>query len=233
LNSAIRFGEYRERGDYHKKVDPTWSYYPIYIRKMAWIERFIREKATKDWLILDVGCGEGVLVEEFAREGYRIFGIDLNYASLFVHRGDLCHLPYATAAFDLLLCLDVIEHLALLSHHAALQEMARILKPAGRAVFSVPNLAHLDSRLRFLLRGQLVRTSSVEKHPGDRPIGEYLAMMSHAGFRVDQRIGIKMTLPKRVMFWLRHKLSQRIIYWSDAPASLCFLNIIVCQREDR
>jgi 2-polyprenyl-3-methyl-5-hydroxy-6-metoxy-1,4-benzoquinol methylase len=199
---------------------------------MAWLERFIREQVSKDWLILDAGCGEGVFVERLTREGYRIFGIDLNYGSPFVHLGDLCSLPYATGTFDLLLCLDVIEHLDLLIQQVALQEMARILKPAGKAVFSVPNLAHLESRLKFLLRGQLVRTSNIKKHPGDRPVGEYLAMMSHTGFRVFERIGIKMTLPRVVKSWLSHELSERVMYWSGAPASLCFLNIVVCQREN-
>lgn len=230
--AAIRGGEYARRGDYHKKPDPNWSYYPIYVRKMAWVERFISERVPKDWLMLDVGCGEGMLVEKLASEGYRILGIDLNYGSSFVHIGDLCHLPYATATFDLLFCLDVIEHLNLLAQQTSLQEMARILKPTGEAVFAIPNLAHLESRWNFLRRGQLLRTANIKKHPGDRPIGEYLTMMTHAGFRLVECTGIKMTLPEGIRSWLGHKLSERVVYWTGAPASLCFLNILVCQKKD-
>lgn len=230
--SVIRASEYATRGDYHKKLDPNWSYYPIYVRKMAWIEQYVHQRVPKDWHILDVGCGEGLLVEKFAAEGYQIWGVDLNYGSSFVHLGDLCRLPYPTGTFDLLFCLDAIEHLDLLSQQTALDEMARVLRPGGQAVFAIPNLAHLESRWNFLRRGQLLRTANIKKHPGDRPIGEYLTMMTHAGFRLVECTGIKMTLPEGIRSWLGHKLSERIVYWTGAPASLCFLNILVCQKKD-
>jgi SAM-dependent methyltransferase len=140
-------------------------------------------------------------------------------------------LPYATATFDLLLCLDVLEHLNLLAQPAALQEMARILRPAGQAVFTIPNLAHLASRWHFFRHGRLLRTADIQKHPGDRPIGEYLAMLRNAGLRLIERTGIEMTLPKGVKSRLGPKLSERIMYWTAAPASLCFLNTLVCQKE--
>ncbi|MBA2258691.1 MAG: hypothetical protein H0W18_07335, partial [Acidobacteria bacterium] len=41
--------------------------------------------------------------------------------------------------------------------------------PGGELLVSVPNLAHLQSRIQFLLRGRLIRTASELKHPGDRP----------------------------------------------------------------
>ena len=47
---------------------------------------------------------------------------------------------------------------------------------------SVPNLAHLQSRVQFLLRGRLIRTASELKHPGDRPAGDYIALGRRAGF---------------------------------------------------
>jgi hypothetical protein len=60
---------------------------------------------------------------------------------------------------------------------------------------SVPNLAHFHSRLRFLLAGELTRTSAVERHPGDRPLAEYLELLRSAGFVVVRRSGIFPTLP--------------------------------------
>ena len=47
------------------------------------------------------------------------------------------------------------------------------LQPGGELFVSVPNLAHLQSRVQFLLRGRLIRTASEFKHPGDRPAAEY------------------------------------------------------------
>jgi hypothetical protein len=60
---------------------------------------------------------------------------------------------------------------------------------------SVPNLAHLHSRIRFLFSGKLTRTSAVDRHPGDRPLGEYLELLKASGFELARRSGIFATLP--------------------------------------
>jgi hypothetical protein len=60
---------------------------------------------------------------------------------------------------------------------------------------SVPNLAHLHSRLKFFFTGKLTRTSAVDRHPGDRPMSEYLELLATTGFRVERRGGIFPTLP--------------------------------------
>ena len=46
-------------------------------------------KSTKKCKILDVGCGEGVLVEKYRKEGYSIFGIDIDYSSEHVMKNDI------------------------------------------------------------------------------------------------------------------------------------------------
>ncbi len=89
----------------------------------------------------------------------------------------------------------MLEHVELLDQPRALSEIARILKPEGRFLATFPNLAHLHSRIRFLLTGKLTRTSAVERHPGDRPIAEYLDLLESAGFEVSRRSGIFATLP--------------------------------------
>jgi SAM-dependent methyltransferase len=65
---------------------------------------------------------------------------DLNY-----------NLPFRDASFDLVLMLEVIEHLADIPH--ALHEIARVLKPDGAAILSTPNRLNLSSRLHHLLTG--------------------------------------------------------------------------------
>lgn len=58
-NAKYRGWEYCTRGDYHRNIDPDWSYAPTYIRKMRIIPEHI-EKLPRDAVILDAGCGEGV-----------------------------------------------------------------------------------------------------------------------------------------------------------------------------
>jgi SAM-dependent methyltransferase len=190
----VAAGEYGKRGDYHRHLDPHWSYAPIYVRKLRWVDQAI-EKIPKSAKILDVGAGEGALVERYLERGWSILGVDSAYESPHVKRADLLSLPFDSGAFDAALCLDVLEHVELLDQPKALLEIARVLRPGGTFLMSVPNLAHLHSRIRFLLGGRLTRTSAVERHPGDRPLGEYLDLLKSSGFEVTRRSGIFATLP--------------------------------------
>lgn len=149
----------------------------------------------KDARIIDVGAGEGSLVERYRSQGHDIVGVDAAYASDHVRQADLQSLPYDDASFDVALCLDVLEHVALLDQPKALSEIARVLEPRGRLLLSVPNLAHLHSRLKFFFAGELTRTSAVDRHPGDRPLSEYLDLLSEAGFQLESRRGIFPTVP--------------------------------------
>ena len=61
---------------------------------MAHVRRFLHQLPSIAQ-IYDVGCGEGILVEEMRGKGYNIEGLDLNYEGEFVQRGDVTALPYA------------------------------------------------------------------------------------------------------------------------------------------
>ena len=65
-------------------------------------------------------------------------------------------LPYDGNSFDRALCLDVLEHLSFEDQPRAVAELYRVLRPGGELLVSVPNLAHLQSRVHFLLRGRLI-----------------------------------------------------------------------------
>ena len=112
-----------------------------------------------------------------------------------MQRASLLDLPFTGGTFERALCLDVLEHLQFSEQPLALAELFRVLRPGGELLVSVPNLAHLQSRVQFLLRGRLIRTASELKHPGDRPMGEYLALARRAGFEVIRRDGIFPTIP--------------------------------------
>lgn len=191
--AADRRGEYEARGEYHRHLDDTWDYRPTYLAKMAEVRRHL-DRLPRDARVLDAGCGEGVIVQEYAGR-LRIEGIDANYRSALVHEGSVTALPYGDGAFDEVLCLDVLEHLTFDEQPAAIGELFRVVKPGGGALISVPNLAHLQSRVHFLLQGRLIRTASLAKHPGDRPVSEYLQLVRACGFDVSARRGIFPTVP--------------------------------------
>jgi 2-polyprenyl-3-methyl-5-hydroxy-6-metoxy-1,4-benzoquinol methylase len=88
--------------------------------------------------VLDVGCGEGVLTERYARRAGvgRVVGLDLPDERLAEHWASRRHprlrfvagradqLEYATGEFDLVCATEVLEHLA--DPGRALGEMARV-----------------------------------------------------------------------------------------------------------
>jgi hypothetical protein len=85
---------------------------------------------------------------------------------------------------------DVLEHLtfprAAAKHWPSCSGSS---VPGGELLVSVPNLAHLQSRVHFLPLGRLIHTASLEEHPGDRPAGEFIDLATRAGFRLVSRRG--------------------------------------------
>ena len=226
-------GEYAERGDYHRAPDKAWDYLPTYLAKLA---------RVRDWLnalpagtrVLDAGCGEGILVEEFAGR-LAIEGVDANYTSAHVQRASLLALPFPDGRFARALCLDVLEHLAYEDQPKALAELHRVLAPGGELLVSVPNLAHLQSRVHFLLTGRLIRTASEQKHPGDRPIAEYLRLFEKAGFVTIARRDIFPTVPVLTAMIRRNPVRlgwlHRTLTATLPVAGWGFLNIITLRKK--
>jgi len=229
---VVRRGEYAARGDYHRVPDPDWDYYPTYIAKLSVVRKWL-DSLPPETRVLDAGCGEGVLVDQYAGR-LRIEGLDPNYSSDRVRSGSLTALPYEAASFDRALCLDVLEHLTFEEQPRALGELHRVLKPGGELLVSVPNLAHLQSRVHFLLAGRLIRTASEIKHPGDRPVADYIDLARRAGFTLTARRGIFPTVPVLTRWIRRHpRALQPLHRWLSRLLPVpgwCFLNLLTLKK---
>jgi 2-polyprenyl-6-hydroxyphenyl methylase/3-demethylubiquinone-9 3-methyltransferase len=103
-------------------------------------------------LVLDAGCGGGLVARELAAAGAEVVGVDRSLGSLGVARralgprsigsfrpaqGRLERLPFAAGSFDAVVAADVLEHLPDLP--AAVAELARVLAPGGSFVFDTVN----------------------------------------------------------------------------------------------
>jgi SAM-dependent methyltransferase len=115
--------------------------------------------------VLDVGCRSGNLTKHYC-DGNEVVGVDIDRDAVELFRSrlgleahwlDIDHdpLPFPDAAFDVVVCTEVLEHVRFPS--AGLAEMRRVLRPGGRIVGSVPNATRLRNRWRFLT-GELYDT---------------------------------------------------------------------------
>jgi SAM-dependent methyltransferase len=123
-----------------------------------------RRKIVFDWVfrildrttrarILDVGCGTGYNLDILRKLGFSdVYGLDIAPEALYfcearglpqVICGDLTDVPFANESFDLVLALDIIEHLE--DDLRGLRGMARLLKPGGALVIFTPALPSLWS----------------------------------------------------------------------------------------
>jgi SAM-dependent methyltransferase len=97
--------------------------------------------------VLDVGCGTGDNLRYILRDGASFFGLEYAERTAQVARrllgeravidvGSATAIPHDSASFDLVLCIEVLEHLA--DDELALHEIARVLKPGGALILSLP-----------------------------------------------------------------------------------------------
>jgi SAM-dependent methyltransferase len=95
--------------------------------------------------VLDVGCGVGMYTAAFRRRTPRVFGIELDHPCALEAKGRAAgvaqargeRLPFPDASFDLVFSHEVLEHTD--DDGAAVKEMMRVTRPAGRIVIFVPN----------------------------------------------------------------------------------------------
>jgi len=220
-------------GENHRKLHPNWSYTPIYINKMEVVEDLVHRHHPRTGQLLDAGCAEGVQVDKYRAQGLNAIGLDAGYTSESVLHGSITAMPFPNAQFDTVLCLDVIEHLQYADQPQALAELRRVVKPTGTLIFCTPNMAHFTARLKLMFRGKLLRTATVDHHPGDRTALEMKGMLETAGFRVAEQYGVFPTVPPIYRQVMRYPAkSVGLLRWLRKlpfPVNWCFQVIYVCQ----
>ena len=99
----------------------------------AFAEGLVRESPC---VVVDIGCGDAPYRTLFARSGVRYVGVDRRPSAGARAIGASEALPIRTGAVDGVLCTQLLEHAE--SPVQTLREIARILRPGGRAFVSAP-----------------------------------------------------------------------------------------------
>lgn len=176
--------------------------------------RFIRAAVDRHWgtdaralrplagkRTLDVGCGAGLVCEPLARLGAEAMGLDAAPDSIAAARDHAANqgldIHYrqgrledlAEAPFDLVTCLEVIEHVA--DPDAFVGDLARLLKPGGLMILSTPNRT-ARSRLAMITLGEGLGMIPRGTHDWDKFLTpeELETILSRHDLTVGERTGI-------------------------------------------
>jgi 2-polyprenyl-3-methyl-5-hydroxy-6-metoxy-1,4-benzoquinol methylase len=114
----------------------------------------------RDKFVLDVGCAAGDTAEALVARGCTVSGVDIDADAAEPARAVLDELVIAdidrnplsehfkAESFDAIIFGDVLEHLV--DPWATLRDAATLLRPEGRILVSIPNVAHAAVRLALL-----------------------------------------------------------------------------------
>lgn len=115
--------------------------------------------------VLEVGCGSGATLKWLSEEkaASKTVGIEISDTAAELARTQVKEVhclnfeqdafPAATGPFDLVLCLDVLEHMV--DPWAAVERLVSDhLEPGGTIIVSLPNVRHYNVLLPLLLKGR-------------------------------------------------------------------------------
>lgn len=155
-----------------EKVARLWDYYArtitdAYFSKLygEWILRRSRIPLRAALDVLDFGCGPGYMWDhlQLLKAGWRYTGVDFSAGSVaalnrraagdphFLGAHPITGLPTTLPAnrFDVVLLLEVVEHLDDATLAGTMAEVVRVLKPGGRLVITTPNNEDLTRLHKF------------------------------------------------------------------------------------
>ena len=112
--------------------------------------------------VLDVGCGRGGLLQSIKKifPALTSYGCDIDEKSLEfkdikfkksdINKG----LDYKKDSFDLIFCIEVIEHVE--NPFFLIRELNRVLKKQGTLIITSPNVENIFSKILFLFTGRFI-----------------------------------------------------------------------------
>jgi ubiquinone/menaquinone biosynthesis C-methylase UbiE len=157
FSDSVRYWE--ESYDDSQQQSEEFSKYAKNKRKkivLAYLDAYARQLRLT---VLDIGCGPGVFMQEAARRGHRISGIDISNEMLgrakdklkqydglaSCQQADIENMPFGNETSDVVMCLGVLPYLR--NDRGAIKEIDRVLKRGGMVIIVLSNLMKLGNVL--------------------------------------------------------------------------------------
>jgi len=183
-------------------------------------------------LVLDIGCGRAIDAVELARRGGKCSGLEPsrkmidhaqkhiadNGMEMNLAQGAGEYLPFKVNSFDKVMCKGALDHFPYPAK--AVEEMARVLKPQGKAIISIANFESLGFRLgrclfaveKILLRGK-PKHQNVWQIPADHTLKFDYTVLKHLvkpHLEIEQSTGISLLYGMPGWSSLLDKLPEKI-----------------------
>lgn len=178
---------------------------------------------------LDIGCGGGILAEEFAAAGFKVTGIDPSENSLHTARehaklsglnidyraGTGENLDFPDNSFDVVYCCDVLEHVRDLPK--CISEITRVLKPGGAFFYDTFNRNFLSKMIVIKLWQEWKSTAFMPPnlHVYEMLIkpGELRKLMLENGLKKIEMKGMSPNVsPLKMVSLLRKRVKGELTY---------------------
>ncbi len=123
----------------------------LYASRVRQIEKI---RGGRKGRVLDIGCGRGLLLQQFQKRGWEVHGTEMDDKSaafarevlkLPIQTGDLASLNFPENHFDAIVMWHVLEHIPAVAE--LLREVKRFLKPGGIFLVAVPNFGSPEAQL--------------------------------------------------------------------------------------
>jgi SAM-dependent methyltransferase len=228
------------RGGYDSLYDATSlsqieSFYLWLMKKMC--------LPTKGKL-LDIACGAGEVVRLASQHGLSAIGLDISeivarsaaqrvspHASIGVSQGE--NIPFANSSFDFVTNIGSLEHFD--NPAKGVSEMARVLKPGGRAFILVPNTFSLLTNVWHAMR---TGETAVDEQPLQRygARTDWENLLENNGLKVMRTIKYERPWPYKPSDWgyyIAHpKELVHLLIAPLVPLNLCFCFLFLCHKHD-
>lgn len=128
----------------------------------GYFSKYIIKRYGRDAKILELGCASGIFLKALAVTGFRqIKGVDIDNYLKFPELNEVLltldlnknSLPFQDKSMDVVCAFQIFEHLE--NPFSVEREVARVLRPGGLFILSMPNGHTIWDKLRFFISGNL------------------------------------------------------------------------------
>lgn len=185
--------------------DPDGDFRPLHEINPLRLDWIRQHAELKDRVVVDIGCGGGILTEAMAAAGARVTGIDMAEKPLSVARlhqlesGTDVNYEQRTAEdlaaerageFDVVTCLEMLEHVP--DPAQVISSCCKLVKPGGHVVFSTINRNPKSFLFAIVGAEYLLRLLPAGTHEYQKFIrpSELEEWARHAGLVLHDSIGL-------------------------------------------